>query len=274
MILLFRKYLVRLFLSISIAFVLLGVFYYFRYQPTSAKSFTISNHQLWWMLYRIQRSGETLKAWVSLMGLGTYSLVFGIFVYRQIRKNPSAQLAFLYLFIFSFSLSLMRIFPLIPEGSLPFHQLDKEIITRITYFGRLFGLSSFFAASLFVTGIQIQKFGMILLINTLVSFTISIILPFNTTILTSALIYRVGEEKSLAFFCLTLEILTVLNYFSTAVKHSRNELYRIMFFAVLMLTGFEMVFFIYFPLYVPGMILLVLGTFFYLRTSQKLFLWS
>ena len=274
MILLFRKYLVRLFISISLAFVLFGVFYYFKYQPSSGNSFAIANYQLWWMLYSVQKSADTLRAWISLMGLGLYSLVFGFFIYRQIRKNPSAQLAFLYLFIFSISLSLMRIFPLLPEGDIPFHQLDKEIITRITYFGRLFGLSSFFAASLFVTGIQIQKFGMILLINTLVSFTISIILPFNTTILTSALLYRVGEEKSLAFFCLTLEILTVLNYFSTAVKHSRNELYRIMFFTVLMLTGFEMVFFIYFPLYIPGIMLLILGTFFYMRTSQKLFLWS
>ena len=274
MILLFRKYLVRIFLFISIALVLFGVFYYFRFHPYSGKSFVIANHQIWWMIYRIQRSTDTLQSWTSLMGLGSYSLVFGFFVYRQIRKNPSPQLAFLYLYIFSFSFSLLRLFPLLPEYIAPFLEFDHELVTRINYFSRFFGLSCFFAASLFATGIQIQKFGMILLVNTLVSFTLSIILPFNTTVLTSALLYRVGEEKSLAFFCLTLEILTILNYFSSAVKQSRNELYRIILFVILMLTGFEMTFFLYFPLYIPGIILLTTGTFFYLRTSQKLFLWS
>ncbi len=269
MILLFRKYLVKIFFIFSFISVLFGVFYFIKFQPGNNSSSFVTT-QVWWMIYRNVIKIDLFHAWISLMALGLFSLVFSFFIYRLIKKNSSPQMAFIYLFIFSFSFSLLRLIYIMPHSAF----IDRELISRIIFFGRLFGLSSFFAASLFTSGLQIQKFGLVLLISTVVSFTITIILPFNTTVLTSALIYRVGEEKSITLFCLTLEILTVLNYLSSALKQSRNELFRIMFFALMILTGFEMSFFLYLPILIPGITLLILGTLLYLRTSQKLFLWS
>ena len=272
MILFFRKYLIKVSLLISLAAVILGGYYYFSFLRFHHGPVSFQTGQIWWLVYSDRTVIDPLLPWISLMGSGLYAFLFGYFISRQIRKTPSPQLAFLFLFVFSLSLNLFRLNFQIPDFS--FLKIERDFATRIVYFGRFYSLSTFFAASLFATGLQIQKFGVALLITTLASFTISLILPFNSTQLTSAFLYRVGEEKNVALFCLVLELLTLLNYLSAAIKQSRSDFYKLILFSLMMMGGLELLFFLYIPFALPGAFLLISGTILYMRTSQKLFLWS
>lgn len=273
MILLFRKYLVKILLTISFLTVIAGIlFYTMEFMNASVLSKNPGSGQSWWLIYYSVDHFNPLKTWLFLMGFCFYSLMFGFFVFKQIKKNPSPQLSFLYLFIFTFSLQIFRLGYLLPQNS-AFH-IDEEFITRIVYFSRLFGLTAFFSTSLFSTGLQIQKFNMVLLITLLLSFSLAIIIPLNTIELTTALLFRIAEEKSLALFCIVLELLTAINFFYAAVKQARVEFYHLFLFSIMILGGYELMFFLYAPFMLPGTVLLLSGTVLYIRTSQKLFLWS
>lgn len=273
MILLFRKYLVKILLMISFITVIAGIlFYVVELSNLQIQSKSIDSGQSWWLSYYTVENYNPLKTWLFLMISSLYSFIFGFFVYRQIKKNPSPQLSFLYLFIFTFSLQIIRLGYLMPQSS-AFH-IGEELITRIIYFSRLFALTAFFSTSLFSTGLQVQKFNSVLLISLLLSFSMALIIPLNTIEMTTALLYRIAEEKSVALFCIALEVLTALNFIYAAIKQARTEFYRLFLFSIMILGGYELMFFLYTAFLLPGCILLLSGTILYIRTSQKLFLWA
>jgi len=272
MILLFRKFIVRILIVLSFISLLAGGYIIFRFQNTDSIRQLISlSDQIWWLMYTDSVSRELLVG-LAVLGEILFAFIAGLYVFRQIRKNPSPELSFLYIFIFSLSLQVFRLNFLLPE--LSFYSLPIGFNTKVVYFSRFLGLSAFFAGSLFSTGLQIQKFSMILLISFLTSFTLSTLIPVNTFGITGSLLHRIAREKNIALFCTTMELLTVLNYLSAAHKQGRNEFYRLALFSLLVLIGYELLFFLYMPLIVPGFLCLILGTFLFIRASQKLYLWS
>jgi hypothetical protein len=210
--------------------------------------------------------------YISLSGQILFSFFAGFIISRQIKRNPSAELSFFYLFLFTFSLQVFRV-PFLVEN-FPSLLTTTGFITRIVYFSRILSLASLFAASLFSSGLQIQKFGMVLLISFLTAFTLASLIPVNTSIVTGALINRIAREEHLALFCITLEILTILNYVSAAIHQGRNEYYRLALLNMLVIVGYELLFFLHVPFIIPGFACLIPGTILSARTSRKLFLWS
>ncbi len=227
--------------------------------------------QIWWNVYDFPSSSITLKM-ISLGGQLGYALFFGWIVFRQMKRNPSAVLSFFSLFLFSFSLQIFRLFFLIsPEGQ---EKVYGILFTKIIFFSRALGLGALFTASLFNLELQIQKFGMSLLILLLTSFTLSTRIPVNTSLLTGALINRSTNEKDLAILFLTLEILTIINYLVIAIKQGKNEFYKLALFLFLIFAGGEFLFFMHGPFVLPGFIFLFTGTGLFLKENRKLFLWS
>ncbi|MDA3956448.1 hypothetical protein [Oceanispirochaeta sp.] len=270
MILIFRKYIVRILLNLSFLFLLLLVALFI---ATKGSGFPTpwSEEQIWWSLFSNSTTAGMLK-YISLGGQLIFSFLAGLIISRQIKRNPSAELSFFYLFLFCFSLQIFRI-PFLLENPFPF-LTASGLTTRIIYFSRILSLACLFAASLFSSGLQIQKFGMVLLISMLIAFTLASLIPVNTSIITGALINRIAREKHLALFCTTLEVLTVLNYIAAAQHQGRIEYYRLAFLSLLVITGYELLFFLHAPFMIPGFACLIPGTILFTRTSRKLFLWS
>ncbi len=270
MILIFRKYIIRILIILSF-FTMFTAAYWF-IQKGSVKTMVLPGglEQIWWSLYAPVLSAQSPMKIVSLGAQLMYAPVFLLILGRQMRRNPSAEMAFLSIFLFTFSLQIFRISFLTEAAYIP----GSDLATRTVYFGRLMGLSALFAASLFATGLQIQKFGQILLICFLTAFSLSILLPVNSSITTAALLHRIAREKHLAIFCLSLELLTVLNYIAAAHQLGRSEYYRLSLLSLSIIAGYEMLYFLYPPFILPGLITLISGTFLFIRTSRKLFLWS
>ena len=269
MILIFRKYVIRLLLALSLITILIAAYWF--YLQGSWKTITLTGdlEQIWWKLYNPVLSQSPMK----LLSLGVqivYAMAFLLIIERQMRRNPSAEMAFLSIFLFTFSLQIFRLSFLTDGFPVP----DTRIATRIVYFGRLMGISALFGASLFATGLQIQKFGQVLLVCLLTSFSLANLLPVNSSISTAALLHRIAREKHLAVLCLALESLTILNYIAAAHHLGRNEYYRLSLLSLAMISGYEMLFFLYPPFILPGLITLISGTVLFIGTSRKLFLWS
>ncbi len=270
MILIFRKYIVRILLYISfLSVIAAGVWMYFISDSGISRSW--SGEQIWWTLYVQDNAPGLIKA-LSLSGQIFFAFAMSLILSRQIKRNPSAELSFFYLFLFTFSLQLFRL-PYLSDPA-GFLAAGSGYITRIIYFTRILGISSLFAASLFSSGLQIQKFGMVFLLSLLTSFTLASILPLNISAVSGALLHRIAREEYLALLCITMEILTILTYIATAQNQGRVEYYRLAFLNLLIIAGYEFLFFLYIPLIIPGFICLVTGTVIYVRTSRKLFLWS
>lgn len=269
MILIFRKYIVRILLYLSaLSLIIVGVWSFLN----SGKEFTRiwSEEQIWWTLYSAEPAAALLKA-LSLSGQLLFGFLMGLVISRQIKRNPSAELSFFYLFLFSFSIQIFRLPHLVDLSSI---LGNSGLITRIIYFSRLLALTSLFAASLFSSGLQIQKFGMILLIILLTAFTLSSILPINISSISGALLNRIAKEEYLALLCIILEIMTVLTYIAAAYNQGRPEYYRLAALSLLIIVGYEFLFFLHIPFMIPGFACLIPGTVLFIRTSRKLFLWS
>jgi len=269
MILIFRKYIVRILLYSSSLSLLLFILWVTLFNE-KAQVPAWNQEQIWWTLYQPLPTLEF--KYLSLGGQILFSFIAGILISRQIRRNPSGELSFFYIFLFLFSMQIFRI-PFLMENPPAFLTMTG-LTTRIIYFTRIFSLACLFSASLFSSGLQIQKFGMVLLIATLTAFTLSSIIPVNTSSLTGALIDRIAREKHLALFCTTLEVLTVLNYISAGQRQGRSEYFRLAFLSLLIICGYELLFFLNAPFIIPGFACLIPGTFLFARTSRKLFLWS
>ena len=142
MIILFRKYLVKLFLIITFFTAIFGTVFYFQGLRTGiATTAEITTRQIWWMIYGRNTGFNIQFPWLILMACSLYSLLIGLYVFRQIQKNPAPQLAFLYLFIFTFSLHIFRLYYLVPQDI--WFPLNKYYITRVVYFSRFFGCQLF-----------------------------------------------------------------------------------------------------------------------------------
>ncbi|MDC7231612.1 MAG: hypothetical protein PQJ58_00145 [Spirochaetales bacterium] len=269
MILIFRKYIVRILLYLSgLTLVAVALWSYLNYGTEVYQ--TWGEEQIWWTIYAEASDGPLLKA-VSLTGQLVLAFLMGLILSRQIKRNPSAELSFFYLFLFTFSLQIFRLPHLF---DLSFIQTTSGLITRIVYFSRLLALTSLFAASLFSSGLQIQKFGMVLLLTILTAFTLSSILPLNISSISGALLNRVAREEYLALLCIILELMTVLTYISAAYNQGRPEYYRLALLSILIIAGYEFLFFLHIPFILPGFACLVPGVILFIRTSRKLFLWS
>jgi hypothetical protein len=269
MILIFRKYVTRLLFILSFITILIAAYWFFERGGMGMISMSGDLEQIWWSLY----SPVSTQTPVKLLSLGVqlvYALVFLLILGRQMRRNPSGEMAFLSIFLFTFSLQIFRLAFLTDGSFVP----DTNTSTRIVYFSRLLGLSALFGASLFATGLQIQKFGQVLLICLLTSFSLASLLPVNGSITTAALLHRIAREKHLALFCLALEILTVLNYIAAAQHMGRSEYYRLSLLSLSIIVGYEMLFFLYPPFILPGLSTLIIGTVLFIGTSRRLFLWS
>jgi len=269
MILIFRKYIIRVLVNLSFLSFLIFILWAFFYNDKITIPSWIKE-QIWWSLYQ---NGSVINyKSLSLGGQILFSFLAGVLITRQIRRNPSAELSFFYIFLFLFSLQIFRL-PFLMKDP-PLFLTITGLTTRIIYFSRIFSLACLFSASLFSSGLQIQKFGIVLLISTLTAFTLSSIIPVNTSSLTGALIDRIAREKNLGLFCTTLEVLTVLNYVSAGHRQGRTEYFRLAFLSLLVICGYEMLFFLHVPFIIPGFLCLIPGTILFARTSRKLFLWS
>jgi hypothetical protein len=115
---------------------------------------------------------------VSLAAAALFSLTALILIYFFFEKTQAPEIVFITLFVLSFSFEIMRLItPLQKTWVLP--SIYLLLASRALLFGRLFGIFSLFAASVYAAGLEVQKQLNVILIAVFISLVISLGIPID-----------------------------------------------------------------------------------------------
>lgn len=199
-----------------------------------------------------------------------FSLITSLLLFHYFKKKISPEIFFFILFVISLSLQSIRLFQfqLLLLNAAPFFGV---IITRVYYFFNLFGIFCLFASSLFPIGIKFQKFGTILLSILLISFTISALMPIDSTLMNKYFLYNISDNSSILLMTLSVRVLTILNLVRIAITTKSKNYILILIASILIITGDELL--LYFPIPFFAFILILIGTLIYSRSIYNYYLW-
>ena len=203
--------------------------------------------------------------------LFAFSIITSLLLFHYFKKKISPEIFFFILFILSLSLQSIRLFQfqLLLLNVSPFFGV---LITRLYYFFRLFGLFCLFASSLFPIGIKFQKFGTILLSILLISFTISTLIPIDSTQMNSYFLYYISDSSSILLMTLSIRVLTIVNLARVAITTKSKNYILVLISSVLIITGDELL--LLFPIPLFAFILILVGTAIYSRSIYNYYLWN
>ena len=210
--------------------------------------------------------------WTMLCAVA-YSLVSVTLIYRYFEKTQTPEILFFALYCFSLSLECARI--MIPLKEIrPFPAMFLITATQILLFGRFFGLSSLFAASVFAAGFDIQKQRNVFFMLILASLIIALNVPVDSLAWDTSLKALNGYNPMLNIVetcILTVTIITFLisAYMKTSITYIFLGSGTLMAFAgrnILVKSDTLIT-----PL--PGLLLLSAGTWLICSRLHKEYLW-
>lgn len=178
----------------------------------------------WWLEYFETPASEALYLWktAGLFVLLVVCFVAGLVLRRLYQRTASAEIFFFLFFLYSLSFEATWSWNaiLIHLGS---PVLLNVILSKVTYFGRLFGLLALLTSSLYAIEISQQKFSLLLLSAFLVSLAFIYVLPVDASYLTANFLYDFGDRTSVWLVVVVLEVAVALNFFVAAHRRERGE---------------------------------------------------
>lgn len=229
----------------------------------------------WWLVYKDVQPGLNYYIWDTggVMLFLLICFVAGIFLRKIYQRTASAEVFFAIFFLCSITFEALRIWNayLILKGvSISI----CVIVTRFTYFGRIFGLVCLLFSSLYAIRIHFQGFGVLLLSALFLSFAFAYVLPIDRALIMSNFLYKLGDERSLWLLTLILKIAIFLNFLIAAAKRHDFSFVVSAFAALLILSGRE--FLLYHGPVLRlgvGLCIAVTGIWIFGRQMTKIYLW-
>lgn len=174
---------------------------------------------------------------ISIVFAWAAALVF----LRYFRKITSPQLFFLVLFWVSMGVEIMRALNLfcITQDAADYYRM---IFVRIAMIGRLFGIMSLFAASLYMVGFKLKQQEIILIVITFISIAMANFIPIDGTQVGQELMFLPSTGYSLDTFRLIVGALTILNFLKYAFTSKEKSNYFLAIAVIFLLFGLELQF--------------------------------
>ena len=210
-----------------------------------------------------------LSIWFSVL----YSLAGIITVYVLFEKTQAPEILFFANFVLSLSLEISRMAnPLINYYGA---SLTYSIFAgKLLLFSRLFGLFSLFLASVYATGMEIQRYGLLLLLNGAVCFALASGVPIDSMLWDTALTPQFGFSDMFFLIEATIVIITILSFF-IAIKNKSSKDYMFVSVGIaLVLLGRDLLFHAdTIPEIVLAVPILAVGTWMYCGYLHQYYLW-
>lgn len=267
-----RNRLIRISLLLCLLFTVFYIFSFFYLSPGRSFSITALEEKLTGMdNFSTDISYDSLY-WSVLTSIGVFffSMSASMLLYHYFKKKISPEIFFFILFVISLTFQSVRMFQLqlILMETPPVYGV---IITRMFYFFRLFGVSCFFAASLFPIGVQFQKFGTILISILLLSFTVAALIPVDLTLMNRNLLYELSDGSTFQIMTMSIRVLTIVNFIRAAVTSESKNYFIVLIAALMIVTGDALLLVLSSPLLPFGLI--IGGTVMYGRSLYRYYLW-
>jgi len=202
-----------------------------------------------------------------------YSLAGVITIYVLFEKTQAPEILFFANFMLSLSLELSRLaIPLIMYYNT---SLTYAVFTgKILLFSRLFGLFSLFLASVYAAGMDMQRYGMLLILNAAICLTLASGVPINSMNWDTTLTPRYGFADMFFLIEATIVGITILSFFISIKNRSSKDYVYVSIGILLVLFGRDILLhadtYVELVLAVP---VLGFGTWMYCKNLHQYYLW-
>ena len=165
---------------------------------------------------------ELLAAHCSIVAAVLYSLLSIIFIHYSFEKTQSPEILFVAFFAASFSLEALRlILPLKWVYEIP--SLYVLAASRVILFGRYFGIFSLFTASVYATGLRVQKQYNVITIITVTTLIIVLGFPIDTQTWDSSLNMINGYLSVFSLIEMGTFLIATISFFIAAWSRGSRE---------------------------------------------------
>jgi hypothetical protein len=218
-------------------------------------------------------STNRLTPLFSILFCMFYSLSGMIVIYVLFEKTQAPEILFFANFILSLSLELSRMaIPLINYYNT---SLTYTIFAgKILLFSRLFGLFSLFLASNYAAGLEMQRYGILLLLNAAICLALASGVPIDNMNWDTALTPQFGFADMFYFIEATILGITILSFFISIKNKSSKDYLYVSIGILLVLVGRD--FLLHADSYIELMIsvpALGFGTWMYCKNLHQYYLW-
>ncbi|ORC34694.1 hypothetical protein B4O97_12180 [Marispirochaeta aestuarii] len=159
---------------------------------------------------------------IFLFILQLTSLISSLVLYKRFRKTASPEIFFFILFLLSMGIEGARVFPpALRELQVPVYLY--QLVIRLLYMARFFGIFSLFTAGLFANGMQYQKVSIAYGISLLTAFTLSSLLPVAEASLQTDTGLDLVTIGDVSIVMITLRILAVINFLVAWIRNNSRD---------------------------------------------------
>lgn len=210
---------------------------------------------------------------VSMIGSVAYAFITMIFIYYFFEKTQSPEILFFALFVLSFAFEGIRaIVPIKIIYELPNVYLIMNF--RVLLFARYFGFFSLFAASLYSSGLEVQKQRNIILMIMAAALMIALGVPIDGLSWDSSLNMISGYPSMFSMVELSIMLITMISFFIAAYSRGAKEYIFIGLGSFLVFLGRNILlnadtWLVPFP----GLLILGAGTWFICTQLHRVYLW-
>jgi len=262
------------FSAVSLGLVLAGGYYGFSvFHAAAAEASLRSQGILQFFAVRLAEASAVVPFWTILCSV-TYSLISIILIYYFFENTQSPEILFFVIFILTFSLEFVRI--LLPlQKVFPFFSTYIMSASRLLFFGRFFGLFSLFAAAVYASGLNVQKQRVIFLIMAVTSLYFAMNIPFDSLVWDSTFVLSGSYNTMFSLAGAGILIISTITFFIAAYTRGSRNYNTIGIGVFLAFMGRNILFSSdNWITPIPGLILLVIGTWFTCTRLHREYLWS
>jgi hypothetical protein len=212
-------------------------------------------------------------SFVTMICSVLYAVITMILIYYFFEKTQSPEILFFAFFVVSFAFETLRVMaPLSVVNDLP--SVYLVISSRVLLFARFFGIFSLFAASVYAAGLGEQKQGSIVFIIAIATLIIALGVPIDGLAWDSSLTMSYGYASMLKMVEVGIVLITMLSFFISAYTRGSREYIFIGIGSLMVFWGRAVLLSAdtwITPL--PGLVLLVSGTWIICVQLHRVYLW-
>jgi len=187
---------------------------------------------------------------------------FGALYSRLFRRSPSIPVFFVTLYFLSLTLDITKIAQIVALFSRWPHL--SPMIARVSIFGHIAGIFAIFAAGLYSGGVRMQRHGTVIFAGSVIAFSLSWLIPIDTSSLPDYLVYPAGIRASLEAALVVILALGVVNFVQAAITNENPRLFLTAGAVVAIAVGREILFYFVEPIWIllGGALIITGGTLF------------
>jgi hypothetical protein len=210
---------------------------------------------------------------VSIAGSALYAFITMLLIYYFFEKTQSPEILFFAFFVLSFAFEGIRIMvPIKVIYELPNVYLVMNC--RILLFARYFGFFSLFTASVYASGLEVQKQRNIIFVIAVAALMIALGIPIDGLSWDSSLNMISGYSSMFNMVELTIMFITAISFFISAYSRGTKEYIFIGLGSFLVLIGRNILLNAdTWAAPFPGLLILSIGTWFVCTQLHRVYLW-